>query len=162
MKRKLMLGFGLLVLVLSLYVNYAFFQMRHNNNIYSASQTFFQASEGVSTVFIEGCRLSDSVERRSDVNAYFWKVEARAGGGQDRCTVTELSSHKGLVSLTKSGKTCELVNIDADAKTATIRLSGYVVTANGKNVTWSSTNPEYKDSGQLIKCQDHQLNWYPL
>lgn len=109
-----------MLLVLSLYVNYVFFQMRHNNSIYSASQTFFQGSEGISSVLIEGFRLSDYVEKRSNVNVYYWKVEARAGGGDDSCAVIELSSHKGLVSLIKTEKKCGLVNIDAGSGTATV------------------------------------------
>ena len=160
MKKKILVITLLFVLFISLVANY-FAYMSRKNGVINGGQdaTFFSYGDEI-TLKIDGCLLWQDEKQRSKEFRQYWKIQATSNKRHSECTIMDVWDQGGSVNIPNSEE-CKLTSLDAEAKTATITYKDAVLTVNRDRAIWTTSNPNEKGGGELIRCWDSRINWYP-
>jgi hypothetical protein len=160
MRKKLAKGFFFLVLALSLISNYFAFRSSKNSKINGGNDANFFVWQNDVTLTVDGCLFWNEEKNRSNEFRQYWKVRATNEKGRSTCTIMDVWDH-GSSIIIPDPEGCKLINMDANAKSATITYKDATLTINRDRAIWTTSDPAEKGGGELIRCWDRKINWYP-
>jgi hypothetical protein len=160
MLRKILITIAGLILSLSLFLNYIFIRGKNNPVVSSDAGVYFNSIDDSQSLSVDGCLLWHDPKQRSTNFYQYWKVMAIVRKGTTLCSVVR-GTQRGETVRIDDPDTCQVTNLDAGSKVATIVYKDAVVTVNGDRAIWATSNPNEKGGGDLVPCYDRRLGWYP-
>ena len=160
MRIRAIIAVMFVVLVLSVAFNYGTFRSRNNSRINGGNDASFSTYNDSVILTVDGCLLwQDEKQRTQDFHQY-WKIRATIDRRHSDCNILDVWEHNTGVIIPQPEE-CKVTHLDADAKTATISYKDATITINRDRTIWTTKDPREKGGGELVRCWDRRINWYP-
>ncbi len=159
MKKKVLVSAAAIVMLISLFANFTTYMSRKNTKINGGNEaSFFRYGDEI-ILKVDGCLDWHDEKQQSKEFRQYWKIRATATKKGSTCTILDVWDH-GSSIIIPDPEECTLSTIDEDAKTATIVYKDATLTINRDRSIWTTSDPNEKGGGELIKCWDRKINWY--